>query len=768
MNSNEALGNAKASEIIDRLADDFDSAWAAGRRPALADWLAQIAASQSVRLLEVLIPIDIEYRIRAGEPVVAADYLKFGTQFELLVLAALTNMNKAPGATGELIKNALGGTRHGIGSRHLGSGGHVGNYRLVRQLGQGAMGVVWLATHRRFVDRHYAIKLLAPYLVNQESLARFEREMTVQGTLHHPNLVAAIDAGHEDGVPYLVMEYVSGPDLRRIQLAHGLFSIAAACEVLRQVALGMAYAHSRGVVHRDLKPANLLVDSEGRVRIIDLGLASFQSAIELTSAESTLGTYAFMAPEQFRSARSASPASDVYSLGCILYCLITGHPPFCESDEITSAELMHHHLETPPPLLSSSHADVPPELCLLVRECLAKDTSQRPASAGKIAEQLSPYCVDGVALLREMTRNVPLETDPGRLLIQSASLPVSKPWAGQPSTGHQITTSFNLRAWGIIVASLLSVSSISLALAYCGPATTEAWRLRFDRLAAPERFPAGTGFFIELARAFIFVSLTCFVVAHRFGRHCQTFFLGRQRSIKLWSARILVAMLVLLFLFAEGTRQLSLDRAPATLANWAATVGLTTTVEAEAIPYRFYLPYSIVNYVVVFCGLVACPVLAFFLSDRPLLTSEQLLFQARQGTATRPEFALDNLRHFATHCRRLAFPYVEALGALSVGIHFEFWIGRWTLTDAGMQTAVFAWVVLGLTFGFVLFIGKVYSESYAATQEVLSASGSTADELQLFRLNALWFLKTTFLANISGLACLSLGLVAVAALLGKR
>ncbi|MCC6511347.1 MAG: serine/threonine protein kinase [Pirellulaceae bacterium] len=179
---------------------------------------------------------------------------------------------------------------------------HIGSYELLRPLGRGGMGLVMLGRHAT-LKKQVAIKIL-PSLVGDrpELVQRFQREILTAGQLSHPSIVHATDAGAEQGTHYLVMEYIDGLDLSRLARLADSLSIADACELMRQAALGLSYAHAQGVVHRDIKPSNLMLDTAGRVKILDFGLAQLSlwedAACELTTVGQLMGTLDYMAPEQ--------------------------------------------------------------------------------------------------------------------------------------------------------------------------------------------------------------------------------------------------------------------------------------------------------------------------------------------------------------------------------------------------------------------------------------------------------------------------------------
>ncbi len=271
----------------------------------------------------------------------------------------------------------------------------VGPYRLTRPLGRGAMGCVYEALHTR-LKRVVAVKLLSGRRGSDlPSLARFQREMEAVGKLDHPHIIRATDAGESDGVPFLVMEFVDGPDLGRVVKACGPLTTPDACEAIRQAALGLQHAHEHGLVHRDLKPSNLLLGPGGVVKVLDLGLALIQGeqAHEegLTATGQLLGTFDYMAPEQAEDTHAVDVRADLYSLGCTLYHFLAGRPPFAGEGQRSFRSKMRAHAETPPPPIDRPESPLPAGLETLLARLLAKDPADRPATPAALAEALAPF-----------------------------------------------------------------------------------------------------------------------------------------------------------------------------------------------------------------------------------------------------------------------------------------------------------------------------------------------------------------------------------------
>ncbi|URM95432.1 serine/threonine-protein kinase [Actinomadura madurae] len=259
-------------------------------------------------------------------------------------------------------------------------------------IGKGGMGEVWGATDTR-LRRRVAVKLVR-FADDPELIRRFVRESQLTARMAHPGVPVLYDAdkvsgGPFDGRLYLVMELVEGINVDDLVAEHDPLPIGWAAAIAAQVCAVLSYAHGKSLVHRDLKPSNLMVDKDGAVKVLDFGLAVALDADErsrLTSTNQTLGTLAYMSPEQFRG--RSGPSSDLYALGCVLYQMLTGQSPFNASDHVS---YMHAHIYEEAVAVGNLRADVPPELDALVRRLLAKAPEARPASADEAFDALHPY-----------------------------------------------------------------------------------------------------------------------------------------------------------------------------------------------------------------------------------------------------------------------------------------------------------------------------------------------------------------------------------------
>lgn len=263
----------------------------------------------------------------------------------------------------------------------------LGNYVILGKLGQGGMGVVYKAEHRR-MGRIVALKVLSPRILERPELTqRFEREVQAAAKLTHPNIVKALDAELDGSRRFLVMEFVDGTDLLALVRRCGKLPIRLAIECVRQAAQGLHYAHQQGIVHRDIKPSNLLLDRTGAIKVLDLGLARMaaEGTQELTLTGMAIGTIDYMAPEQAADSRHADARADIYSLGITLWYLLTGRLAY--EGESAMAKLLAHS-ESPIPSLLDARPEVPPELDRVFQKMVAKQPEQRYATMAEVAADL--------------------------------------------------------------------------------------------------------------------------------------------------------------------------------------------------------------------------------------------------------------------------------------------------------------------------------------------------------------------------------------------
>ena len=281
----------------------------------------------------------------------------------------------------------------------------ISHYRIIDKLGQGGMGEVYRARDSR-LERDVAVKVLPSHLAEDPSaLARFEREAKAIAALSHPNILGIFDVGSEGGVAYAVTELLEGETLRA-QLMDGALPVRKAVDYAAQMAQGLAAAHDKGITHRDLKPENVFVTAEGRLKILDFGLAkqvrpaSAANATDsptmgtLTDPGIVMGTVAYMAPEQARG-QAVDSRADLFSFGAVLYEMLTGRPAFRRE---TATDTMVAILKEDPPELASVDAKIPAALARLVEHCLEKSPAARYQSARDVAFALEALAGSGWSL----------------------------------------------------------------------------------------------------------------------------------------------------------------------------------------------------------------------------------------------------------------------------------------------------------------------------------------------------------------------------------
>jgi serine/threonine protein kinase len=268
-------------------------------------------------------------------------------------------------------------------------------YKTLGMLGRGGMAIVYKARQLR-PQRLVAVKVIDRSLADdQEIVARFLQEQALTARLMHPNLVAAYDAGRAAGRPYLVMEFVRGDDLEGLARRHGPLPVAETCEIIRQAALGLQHLHEHGLVHRDVKPSNLMLTPSGRVKVLDLGVArDLREAGErerITSHGQFLGTLDYIAPEQVLDSHAVDIRADLYALGCTLYELLAGQPPFAGPGCESAFQKMKAQVEAPVPPIRERRPDVPERLAVALGRMLAKDREGRFACPADVVAAVQPF-----------------------------------------------------------------------------------------------------------------------------------------------------------------------------------------------------------------------------------------------------------------------------------------------------------------------------------------------------------------------------------------
>jgi serine/threonine-protein kinase len=296
----------------------------------------------------------------------------------------------------------------------------LGRYRLMSLLGTGEMSAVYLAEHIT-MERRCAIKVLPAAKVKDTSyLGRFLREAKAVATLNHPNIVKAYDVDKqiEGGteIHFLVMEYVAGKNLGKLVTERGPLPYAEVADYIRQGADGLDHAHHHGLVHRDIKPDNLLIDGQGKVHLLDLGLARFfkgdeeEESLTIKHDEKVLGTADYLAPEQAIDSHNVDHRADIYSLGCTMYFALTGHPPFTDGSLV---QRLLAHQTRKPPSVRYDRPDIPDDLLAVLEKMMAKKTDDRYQSAAEVSRALSTWLVRHASDAWK-ERNLPLVAALGR------------------------------------------------------------------------------------------------------------------------------------------------------------------------------------------------------------------------------------------------------------------------------------------------------------------------------------------------------------------
>jgi serine/threonine-protein kinase len=297
----------------------------------------------------------------------------------------------------------------------------AGRYELLEVIGRGGMGLVYRGRDR-VLERTVAVKVLpAEYAENPTLVERFSREARAIASLSHPNIVAVFDTGHEAGLRYLVMEFVPGASLAQLLANRGPLPVPEAVESAAQVASALAAAHRAGIIHRDIKPANVMAEPAGHVKVLDFGIAHAAADPALTRTRMVLGSAPYIAPEMALGEK-ADERSDVYSLGCVLYEMLTGGPPF--TGELPEAVMSQHTSVAPRPPHELNPA-VPPALDELVVRMLAKRRDDRPLGAAE--------------LISELRASVREPTTPATAAPTAPAPPTAAPTAPAPRTAAPTT-----------------------------------------------------------------------------------------------------------------------------------------------------------------------------------------------------------------------------------------------------------------------------------------------------------------------------------------
>ncbi len=365
----DQLDDARQVAAADQICDAFESAWRSGHRPRLEDSVAALTGEQRTALLVELIPLDVEYRRRLGELPQPSEYLARFPDLDPIWLTAL-------------FANSLGEPA-GNGNR----------FQLLQRVGLGACGAVWRALDTR-LQRTVALKVPHPGLVSSpEALERFHREARAAAQLRHPGIVTVHEVTAHQGLPALVEDFIDGEPLRDL-LARRRLTYRETAQLIAEVAEALHYAHRMGAVHRDIKPANIMVKPDGpagelRPLLVDFGLARNGGAeITLTLEGQIVGTPAYMSPEQAGGeGHGVDRRTDVYSLGVVLYEMLTGELPFRGGKALLLQQILHEEPRRP----RSVNPAIPRDLETVCLKAMARELDRRYASAGDLADDLRRF-----------------------------------------------------------------------------------------------------------------------------------------------------------------------------------------------------------------------------------------------------------------------------------------------------------------------------------------------------------------------------------------
>src|SRR5262245_8320754 len=304
----------------------------------------------------------------------------------------------------------------------------IGDFQLLKTVGEGAMGKVYKAYQPAF-KRYVALKILFEHVAKVPKLVeRLYREGLVMGQLDHPNIVAAYGNGEDRGWHYIAMEYIDGESLQKCLNRFGRFSVGDALHIILACARGLQYAHENGLVHRDVKPDNVLITRDGRVKLADLGMVKrLDEEMGLTQTGHAVGTPWYMPLEQARNAKDIDARSDIYALGCMLYCLLTGEPPFAGK---TLVEVIQAKEVGTFPSARSLSSEVPERLDLIISKMTAKLARYRYQSCAEVISDLEALGLANAELVF-LTAPVPLGEGSKKRTVSTPAKPPSSADSGE-------------------------------------------------------------------------------------------------------------------------------------------------------------------------------------------------------------------------------------------------------------------------------------------------------------------------------------------------